>query len=88
MEELVDVTRWFNLGLALGLKFARLEKIKIENREDVDKCKMYMLVGWLREVDNVLKKGHPSWKRLAVTLKGQVVHYPDIADNIAKSHCT
>ena len=84
--ELIAVTRWFDLGLMLGLKPATLEKIKINNREKVDDCKRDMLLDWLRKVDNVPQKGQPSWRTLVVALRGPLAHYPDIADNIARKH--
>lgn len=84
--EVIDVTKWFHLGLALGLKPATLKKIKIKNRENVDDCKVDMLLGWLQKVDNVPQKGHPSWRTLVVALRGPLAHYPHIADNIAKKH--
>ena len=86
--ELIAVTRWFNLGLTLGLNPPTLEKIKLRNREgEVDDCKRDMLLGWLRKVDNVAQKGHPSWRTLVVALRGPLAHYPDIAGSIVKKHC-
>ncbi len=68
--EVVDVIKWFDVGLALGLKESRLKKIEIENRSNVDDCMMDMVSAWLRcdRADNAVENGRPSWRTLALAL--------------------
>ena len=86
LEEVTDVTKWFDTGLALGLKYPTLEKIKIKNREDVDDCRRDMLVRWLRRVDKVDQKGLPSWRSLVRALSSKLAYNPEIAGEIARKH--
>ena len=89
ISELFEVTRWFDLGLALGLNYRpTLESIKIENRERVDDCKRDMTLAWLQMQDNVRKKGPPSWRTLVAALRTRplVADYADIAEGIAQAH--
>ena len=80
------MTKWFDTGLALGLKYSTLMKIQIKNREDVDDCRIDMLVCWLRRMDGVDQKGLPSWRSLVRALSGAVAYYPEIAEEIARKH--
>ena len=80
------MTKWFDTGLALGLKYPTLEKIKIKNREDVDDCRRDMLVCWLRRMDRVNQTRLPSWRSLVRALSGAVAYYPEIAEEIARKH--
>ena len=89
LTEVTTVTRWFNLGLALGLVSSTLEKIRVANRggkEQVDDCKKDVLLGWLRMVDRVPERGVPSWRSLAIALNSPIVHYPHIASKIARKY--
>ena len=83
LSELVDVTNWRELGLALSLKPSTLDKIKVEHREKVDACKFDMLECWLKMQDSVRERGYPSWRTLAIALNSPVVHCSDIAQRIA-----
>ena len=49
-----------SLGLELGLHFSTLEVIKIEERERVRECMMWMLVAGLKKCDNVSSCHGPS----------------------------
>ena len=60
----LDRTAVFNLGLVLGLDYNRLKAMM-----DTPIFLQEMLAGWLQRVDQVLKKGVPTWRRLAEALK-------------------
>ena len=56
--------RWRSIGLALGLKSAQLDEIKIDNRNASD-CLTRVLTLWLKKAYNTEKFGEPSWELLA-----------------------
>ena len=60
---------WHNLGIALRLNNAELEKINKNKNGDSNECLRSMLVDWLRECYDTKKFGRPSWKLLC-----QAVH--------------
>ena len=66
---LTSLVKWKELGLKLGLLHPTLEKIAMEERDKVDSCKMEMCAAWLRQADDVQKKGLPSWWRLLDALR-------------------
>ena len=66
-----------NLGLVLGLNFNRLQRMT-----DSPNFLQEMLAGWLQRVDEVLKAGVPTWKRLVEALKDKRVGHNGIADKI------
>ena len=47
---LKDLNDWQSLGLALGLFYSTLQRIKKEPHEN---CMMEMLLAWLQQQDNV-----------------------------------
>ena len=65
---LKEVNDWQSLGLELGLLYTTLERIETDNRE-VAQCKTKMIAAWLRQQDNVLQVGVPSWSVLQTALK-------------------
>ena len=66
---LKDLVDWQSLGLALGLRYSTLTKIKTDQREKTDECKMEMLAAWLQQQENVPQKGVPSWQMLQTALR-------------------
>ena len=75
-----DLVKWKELGLQLGLLSSTLEMIDHEQRGRIDNCKMYMVLAWLQQQDNVSQKGNPSWSVLKAALNRIREH--DIADKI------
>ena len=71
---------WMDLGLALGLLYPTLEKIKKDN-DKTDDCKREMLVAWLQQQDEVSKKGVPSWSVMRAALK--MIGENELADKIS-----
>ena len=66
---LKDVVDWQSLGLELGLLYSTLEQIEEEQRGAIIKCKTKMLAAWLKQQDNVSRKGVPSWSVLRTALE-------------------
>ena len=66
---LKSVVDWQSLGLALGLLYPTLKKIKKEQHGDINDCIMEMLEAWLQQQDSVREKGVPSWTVLRKALE-------------------
>ena len=60
---------WMGLGVQLGLKYSTLESIEIDHNSKIGRCKMQMLVAWLKQKDNVSQYGVPSLSVLKAALK-------------------
>ena len=45
---LVRTTKWYNLGLQLGIEDTELDVIEENNPKDIDACKRKMFKAWLR----------------------------------------
>ena len=73
----LDKTAVFNLGIVLGLNFNQL-KATMDTRTFLNK----MLAGWLQGVDQALKAGVPTWKRLVKALKDPRVGQNRLASKI------
>ena len=65
---LKNLNDWKSLGLALGLLYPTLQRIKEEQCGVIEKCKTEMIAAWLQRQDNVSKKGIPSWEVLRTAL--------------------
>ena len=68
-EAVYDVADWKRLGLQLGLLYPTLTKIRNDQRDQTDDCKMEMLSAWLNQQDDVPQKGVPSWSVLQAALR-------------------
>ena len=66
---LKSVVDWQSLGLALGLLYPSLKRIKKEQHGDISDCMMEMLAAWLQQQDNVSQNGVPSWSVLRTALR-------------------
>ena len=75
-----DITDWKRLGLELGLHYPTLQKIRSDQRDQTDDCKMEMLSAWLNQQDNVPQSGDPSWQVLQAALRRMGEN--QLADNI------
>ena len=45
---LVQTTKWYNLGLQLGIEDTELDVIEENNPKDIDTCKRKMFQAWLK----------------------------------------
>ena len=65
LKELTDISgsKWFNLGIKLGVKDSTLRDIEANHREDVQRCKREMLHAWLQSGPT------NPWTKLATALK-------------------
>ena len=69
LAEINQLNKWIELGLQLGLLLPTLERIDLEQRGKISKCKIDMVSAWLQQQDNVSQKGVPSWNVLRAALK-------------------
>ena len=85
-DDLVDVTDYllrldkpsiFQLGLVLGLSHHRLKGMKNSETFLED-----MIEAWLQKVDQVQKRGVPTWQRLVEALRHDRVGQAGIASGI------
>ena len=81
LDAVNDLNDWMNLGLKLGLRYPTLQRVSEEQRENISKCKLKMMVAWLQQQDNVTQKGVPSWSVLRVALQSMGEH--ETADRIS-----
>ena len=61
-------SRWFPLGLQLGLLPHTLEEIRAKYNDDPEKCFYECLTQWLRGIDKVNESGGPTMESLANAL--------------------
>ena len=73
-------TKWYNIGLALGLHCSILERIEA-SAATTQKCLCKMLVTWLR-TDSIRK-----WGVLAEVMGNRIVERPDLKEEILKKKC-
>ena len=85
-EDLLDVTDYllgldkpsiYQLGLVLGLSNRRLKGMK-----DSDTYLEDTIEAWLQKVDQVNKRGVPTWERLVEALRHERVGQTGIASKI------
>ena len=62
-------TRWFDLGLALGLSYITLNTIKADHPQDTHQCLIECLSKWLVRADDVDSKGGATWDSLSTGLR-------------------
>ena len=77
----LDKTAVFNLGLVLGLDYNRLKPM-----QDSPHFLEDMLAGWLQRMDQVLRTGFPTWKRLVKALEDPRVGQNGVANKIKQDN--
>ena len=56
MTALVSVVDWFTLGVYLGVEYHTLKGIKMQNENQIETCKMTMLLAWLKNSEEICIK--------------------------------
>ena len=64
-----DETRWFQLGLKLGLSENTLRIIECNSCHDTSRCLIECISKWLRRADNVDNKGGATLDSLSGALR-------------------
>ena len=75
---LLQTTKWYNLGLQLGIKDTELDVIEENNPKDIDACKRKMFKTWLKITPS------PSYQQLVEAL--QTVGEITEADRLCKKY--
>ena len=75
-------TRWFELGLALGLSKNTLDIIKADHPQNTHQCLIECLSKWLKRADDVDSKGGATWDSLSDAL--QFINEIAVADMLDK----
>ena len=75
----LDKTQLHHLGMTLGISFKRLNTMR-----GSDIFCDELVNAWLQKVDNVAKKGLPSWKTLVTALRNEKLGQTDLANKIAR----
>ena len=75
---LIQTTKWYDLGLQLGIKDTELDMIEENNPKDIDACKQKMFEARLRITPS------PSYQELVEAL--QTVGEISEADHLRKKH--
>ena len=79
LQESVRTSKWYNLGIQLGLEDNDLEGIAKQNGRDVDDCRRAMFGLWLRA------SSKPTRKQLLYALRTKSVAEISIADEYERS---
>ena len=75
-------SRWYELGLRLGLRKYTLDAIEVDHYRDVSRCLTECLFKWLRGADNVDSRGRATWDSLSDAL--QSMNEVAVADELDK----
>ena len=81
LSHLQSLSKWHDLGLALGLEYSLLTEIEKNHPGDVKRCLKKVVEHWLE-----MKGKERSWKVLHEALKDPLVQRPDIAAEIQKNY--
>ena len=74
-------TRWYNVGLELGLKVPTLDSIDTKHRGDPSLCFRETLKEWLKGIDP-----SPTWEAMVKALKSPTVGDHQLAEQIQAEH--
>ena len=77
VNELQEVTDWFQLGLCLRVPLSVLRTIQKDSKEDTNKCRQEMLKTWM-------KREVPMWSTIVKALVDMKM--ADLALKIASKH--
>lgn len=75
-------SKWYNLGLRLGLQASVLDAITARCMQDPEVCLREMLKEWLKLGDPT-----PTWRELLKALKSRAVGEAALAKRLKAEHC-
>ena len=76
----VDITKWHQLGAALGVPKRRLNDITYHHSADPEQCKVEVLDQWLRS------RTRPTWREVADALTQ--IHESELANSLREVYTT
>ena len=74
-------SKWYIIGLELGITPGTLDAISRRSRDNPDECLTTVLVEFLRHTDH-----KPSWKRLADAMASPAVGYRELAEQLRRKY--
>ena len=80
-ESFAARSKWYFIGLELGVKASELDAIKIDNPE-VKECYLEVLKCWLKGV-----APKPTWAALAEALASDMVDEGGLAEKLREKYC-
>ena len=88
LETVLDSTidaksKWYKVGLGLGVRLPRLDAIKAENSNDLDACYTEMLKEWL----NNPRGAGPTWSDIVRSLRSNYVRLGSLANEVSEKFC-
>ena len=88
VEEVLDVAaRWKFLGVALRIRPACLDTISSKNHTDPNGSLRDILHAWLRQTNDTMTYGQPSWRMVCQAIHKRVGgNNPALARRIATKH--
>lgn len=75
-------TKWYSIGLQLGVPVYRLERIDASRWKSAD-CLMEVVEKWLAQKD-----GKQTWRALVEALRAQSVGEGKLAMRLERKHCS
>ena len=83
MEKVFGVrTKWYNVGLRLGVSADVLDSIRSQHGPDPDECFREMLKRWLQSCDP-----SPTWSALVKALRSPTVNQHQLARQVEEEYC-
>ena len=79
-------TKWYNLGLRLGLKASLLDTIRSKFQGDPNECLREMLKEWLKL--GLAGEAGPTWHKLVRALASTAVGEAALASKLKSRYCT
>ena len=70
-------SKWYNIGLKLGISPGTLDAIENQANQNLDKCFTTMIKDWLNN-----GKTQPTWAAITHALKSPMVGYSDLANKL------
>ena len=88
LQELEAVAhRWYDIGLALGLRSSALNGIKSRGQDEHELLRN-MIIEWLKMSYNVERFGPPTWRKIVEAVKANSGgRNPSLADNLEIKYC-
>ena len=76
-------SKWYFIGLQLGLEASTLDSIRKDYRESTDNCFCQVIIVWLKSSSHATK----TWSTLADVLKRQCIGFEELAAKIEEKFC-
>jgi hypothetical protein len=76
-------SKWYNIGLKLGISAGTLDSISKANNQNPDGCLTAMIKDWL---ENGRPRSTPSWAAVAKALQSPMVGHAQLAEQLPQQN--